>query len=241
MEFRLLRADEIDCRIAMVQDWGISLLLYKDARCDMNILDETVGMENWQRKHELINGNLFCSVGIYVQREEHGEWVWKQDVGTESYTEKEKGQASDSFKRACFNLGIGRELYTAPAMFVDKKNLKKHYEYQGKWYCKDRFQVTGIEYIGRRITKVDVLNESTGKMLIFGEPASEKEKTEDVKKQKIGKVKGEAIVSMLTKAGQSVDAFLKHFGVEDPADLTEEQHLAIVKGLEQRNGDKGKN
>lgn len=243
MEFRLLRADEIDCRIAMVKEWGISLLLYKDARCDMNILDETVGMENWQRKHELINGNLFCSVGIYVKREDHGEWVWKQDVGTESYTEKEKGQASDSFKRACFNLGIGRELYTAPTMMVykDKHKFKKHYEYQGRWMCQDHFRVTDIEYNGKRIVKVDVLNESTGELMTFCNPAEEKKKTEEVKNKKIGKVKGKAIVSLLQNAGQDVDAFLKYFGVNDPADLTEEQHLQIVRGLEQRNGDKGKN
>lgn len=101
MKFRTLYANEIDVRVATINEKGCSLLLYKDARCDMNILDETVGPENWQRRHELINGNLFCNVGIKCG----SEWVWKQDVGTESYTEKEKGQASDSFKRACFNWG----------------------------------------------------------------------------------------------------------------------------------------
>ena len=243
MEFRLLRADEIDCRIAMVKEWGVSLLLYKDARCDMNILDETVGTENWQRKHKLINGNLFCSVGIYVERADYGEWVWKQDVGTESYTEKEKGQASDSFKRACFNLGIGRELYTAPTMKVykDKHKFKKHYESQGRWICLDRFRVTDIVYNGRKIMKVDVLNESTGELMTFSNQVEEKKKWEEVRNQKIGKVKGDALVSLLTKAGQSVDAFLQHFSVEDPADLTEEQHYIIVRGLEKRNGDQGKN
>ena len=80
MEFRKLRANEIDVRVATVSEKGVSLLLYKDARCDMNILDESVGSENWQRNHELINGNLFCNVGIKTG----GEWVWKQDVGTES-------------------------------------------------------------------------------------------------------------------------------------------------------------
>ena len=106
MQFRLLRADEIDARISVVKENGLSLLLYKDARCDMNILDETVGNENWQRKHEVVNGNLFCNVGIWIDRNGQGDWVWKQDVGVESYTEKEKGQASDSFKRACFNWGM---------------------------------------------------------------------------------------------------------------------------------------
>ena len=94
MEFRLLRADEIEARISTVTEKGCSILLYKDARCDMNILDETLGMENWQRSHELIDGQLFCSVGVYVDNRK--EWIWKQDVGTESYTEKEKGRASDA-------------------------------------------------------------------------------------------------------------------------------------------------
>ena len=106
LNFRTLTAGEIDCRIATVKESGISLLLYKDARVDQNILDEVVGPMNWSRSHQLIGDRLYCTVSI--RDGETGEWVAKQDVGTESYTEKEKGQASDSFKRACFNWGIGR-------------------------------------------------------------------------------------------------------------------------------------
>lgn len=87
-----------------------SLLIYKDARVDMNILDEVVGSNNWQRKHYEHKGNLFCSVGIYDQDKK--EWVWKEDVGAPGNFEKEKGESSDSFKRACTNWGIGRELYS---------------------------------------------------------------------------------------------------------------------------------
>ena len=94
MKFRALRADEIDCRIQSLSEnkngVGAVVLLYKDARVDMNILDETVGAQNWQRSHELVNGNLFCNVGINIDRGDTFEhWVWKQDVGTESNTEKE--------------------------------------------------------------------------------------------------------------------------------------------------------
>ena len=128
--FRGLRPDEIDVRVGSVSAKGVSLLLYKDARCDMNILDETYGVEGWQRKHEVINGNLYCGIGIY--NKDINEWVWKWDCGTESYTEKEKGEASDSFKRAAFNVGIGRELYTAGFTFVQcptqKKSTGKGYE-----------------------------------------------------------------------------------------------------------------
>ena len=118
LNFRTLTAGEIDCRIATVKESGISLLLYKDARVDQNILDEVVGPMNWSRSHQLIGDRLYCTVSI--RDGETGEWVAKQDVGTESYTEKEKGQASDSFKRACFNWGIGRELYTAPFIWIGR-------------------------------------------------------------------------------------------------------------------------
>lgn len=121
--FRLLRADEIECRVGQTKAGkGLSLLLYKDARCDQNILDEKVGPMNWMRKHERENAN--CIVSIYDQ--DKCEWISKEDTGTESKTEAEKGLASDSFKRACVNWGIGRELYTAPFIWIggDPDNLK---------------------------------------------------------------------------------------------------------------------
>ena len=145
--FRKLKADEIDVRIAQVKpkDEKVQLLLYKNARVDMDILDETVGSMNWQRKHSRDNAN--CAVGIYDEKK--GEWVWKEDTGTESNTEAEKGLASDSFKRACFNWGIGRELYTAPQIWVlcEFKDGKPYYPY---WY------VEKIEYTGNVISKLEI-------------------------------------------------------------------------------------
>lgn len=114
MNFRKLRPEEIDLRVGTVTDKGVSFLLYKDARVDMTILDETVGAENWQRDHFELKGNLFCRIGIKCG----DEWVWKADCGTESQTEKEKGESSDSFKRSAVVWGIGRELYTAPFIWV---------------------------------------------------------------------------------------------------------------------------
>lgn len=147
--FRKLKADEIDCRISTVSEKGVSLLLYKDARVDQNILDEAVGAMNWQRIHTRDNAN--CIVSIWDA--EKSQWVGKEDTGTESNTEKEKGLASDSFKRACFNWGIGRELYTAPFVWVnvgsgctlkdigiDNKTNKK------KYTCFDKFAVSDIGY-----------------------------------------------------------------------------------------------
>ena len=155
-EIRKLRADEIEARVGIVKKNGISLLLYKDARCDMNILDETFGIMGWQRKHELINGSLFCTVSI---KGEDGEWIGKQDVGVQSYTEAVKGAASDSFKRACFNVGIGRELYTAPFIWIpsDKVNIV---EDNGKLKVKDSFHVSYISYDegGKVIRSLEIRN-----------------------------------------------------------------------------------
>jgi len=121
-----LSIDEIDFRIQSINRGGYATILaYKDARVDINRLNKAVGQGNWQRKHEMIGDRLYCSIGIFNGR----DWAWVQDVGTESYTEKEKGQASDSFKRAAFNLGIGIELYEYP--FISVK-LKDH-----EWETKD--------------------------------------------------------------------------------------------------------
>ena len=156
--FRNLRKEEIDLRVATINEKGCSLLLYKDARCDMNILDETVSPENWQRRHEVINGNLFCSVGIKFG----DEWIWKQDVGTESYSEKEKGEASDSFKRACFNWGIGRELYTAPFIWISASDCRIVNK-NGKFVTYDAFEVEKISYENGVIAGLSIKNKSNGR------------------------------------------------------------------------------
>lgn len=155
MNFRDLRADEIECRVQQVKQNGLILLLYKDARVDMNVLDETVSPVNWQREHYECKGNLFCRVGIYFA--DTREWVWKADCGTESNTEAQKGEASDSFKRACFNWGIGRELYTAPFIWVpaDKCNIQN-----GK--CYDKFEVEKIIIENKQITAVAIKNVTKG-------------------------------------------------------------------------------
>ena len=115
-DIRALRADEIEVRVGQVTANGVSLLLYKDARCDKRILDETFGINGWANCYSEIKGNLYCSIMIHDK--ETGMWIQKQDCGVESNTEKEKGEASDAFKRAGFNVGIGRELYTRIFIFV---------------------------------------------------------------------------------------------------------------------------
>ena len=158
MKFRTLKADEIEVRVATVSNKGISALLYKDARVDMNLLDETVGSLNWQRSHEVVDGRLCCTISIWD--EETALWVSKQDVGTESYTEKDKGQFSDAFKRAGFNWGIGRELYTAPFIWITDCEIVEGKN--GKPACYDKFLVNEIGYDdNRRINKLVIENAKT--------------------------------------------------------------------------------
>ncbi|MCI6516227.1 MAG: hypothetical protein MR442_03360 [Lachnospiraceae bacterium] len=163
-QFRALTAGDIECRVSTVSDKGCSLLLYKDARCDMKILDETVGPENWKRSHELINGNLFCNVSLWDEGKK--EWVTKQDVGTESYTEKEKGQASDAFKRACFNWGIGRELYTAPFIWIKSGDVTLAQK-NGKSTTYDKFSVEQIIVENGEIKALSIRNDSLHKRVFL--------------------------------------------------------------------------
>lgn len=160
--FRELRADEVDARVSTISAKGLSLLLYKDARCDMNILDETVGSTNWEREHEIIGDRLYCTVSIFD--EDKNAWVSKQDVGTESYTEKEKGQASDSFKRACFNWGIGRELYTAPFIWINDR-LYTVTKKGDKPTTYDKFSVESMTVENHKITGLTIKNLSTNKIV----------------------------------------------------------------------------
>jgi len=114
---RPLDISNVDFRVQSINNGGYATVLaYKDARVDMNRLDEVLTPAGWQRDYKLIDGKLFCGVGIF--NEKTNQWIWKWDVGTESMTEAAKGEASDAFKRACFNLGIGRELYDYPVISV---------------------------------------------------------------------------------------------------------------------------
>lgn len=163
LEFRLLKPEDIEVRVAKVTEKGCSLLLYKDARCDMNILDETVGAYNWKREHSRENAN--CTVSIWDKEKQ--QWISKEDTGTESNTEKEKGLASDSFKRACFNWGIGRELYTSPFIWVKAKDVNIKKKDNGKLEVKDSFSVVSIGYDeNRRIQHLVVCNDET-KQTVF--------------------------------------------------------------------------
>lgn len=172
-KFRTLRADELDCRVGTCNDKGFSLLLYKDARCDQNVLDETVGKENWQRDHKEVKGNLFCGVSIWDESKK--QWITKWDCGVESNTEKEKGEASDSFKRACFNWGIGRELYTAPFIYI-KGNTERNAKGNSVPTFK-RMEVSEIEYEDGKITQLVILGDGQA-IFTYGKRGSQTQNNE---------------------------------------------------------------
>lgn len=167
MEFRNLRAEEIEVRVSRVTNAGVELLLYKDARCDMRILDETVGNENWECEFYECKGTLFCKVGIRCKdsdgSEEFAKMVWKANAGAPSNMESQKGEASDALKRACFTWGIGRELYTAPRIFVYADKCGKIQQGKnGKMQCYDRFHVEKVRIEDGQITGLAIWNDSTG-------------------------------------------------------------------------------
>lgn len=157
MKFRDLTADEIECRVAKVNDKGVQILLYKNARVDANILDETVGADNWQNKFYECKGNLYCSVGINTncgKPESPERWIWKDDCGSESDYEKVKGEASDAFKRACATKwSIGRELYTAPFIWISDCKVEQK---GNRYVCYDSFKVSRIEITDKKITKLEI-------------------------------------------------------------------------------------
>ena len=165
MNIRTLKASEIECRVNTVTSYSnitkCSLLLYKDARVDMRLLDETFGSMNWKRSHEVVDGNLYCTISIWDNDKK--EWVGKQDVGVESFTEKEKGQASDSFKRAGFCWGIGRELYTAPVINIQLE-ANEVADKVGKKTTYARFYVTDIGYNEEREINRLVIKDKYGRV-----------------------------------------------------------------------------
>ena len=198
---RLLRADEIECRASTASEKGVSLLLYKDARVDQRILDETFGLFGWKRSHQCIDGNLYCTVEIY--NEKTGEWISKQDVGKVGYAEKEKSQASDSFKRACFNWGIGRELYTAPFIWIPAEKTDIQPKNDGKFYCRDYFSVNSIEYNGdREIVGLSIVNKKEQTVYELKEKQTGEPKKQ---KQAVSSSQMDSLEKELQRTGVKID------------------------------------
>lgn len=218
---RLLKAEEIECRISTINEKGLTLLLYKDARVDQRILDETFGLFGWQRSHQIIDGNLYCTVSIYDSDKE--QWISKQDVGTTGFTEKEKSQASDSFKRACFNIGIGRELYSAPFIWIkaDKANVQKRND---KYVSNSRFKVTSISYTPEReIESLTIIDEGSGEVVYT---YNSKKTNQGINMNQLQKLKAE-----MTKKNVSEEKVLKRYKVQSFEELTKENYESAMRSL----------
>lgn len=221
-EIPLLTANDVECRIKKITNEGAVLLLYKTARVDMRILDEVYGSMNWQRHHEVINSNLFCTISVWDS--EKSQWVSKQDVGTESNAEAEKGQASDAFKRAGFAWGIGRELYDSPFIWISGKVSKY-----------DRFHVTDIQYDREKqeFTRLVIFDDKGKERYRLGTKTDRpkaKEPTDEERRQK-----GIAAIVELVKKHKAEQPFadwLKEtMKVESMDGLTVEQLGAVYKGF----------
>ena len=220
LKFRKLRADEIDVRLGTQklenpQDKysrivGASYLLYKDARCDMAMLDEAVGPFNWQRTHEFKEGKLYCTVSLYDIDKKI--WVSKEDVGVESNTEAEKGQASDSFKRACFNWGIGRELYTAPFIWISAG--------AGEDLRKVKMTVTLIEYSGNEISALEITDNNGVVRFSMGTGKKTKEPAPQPKPTNVQDLK---LIKQLQALGGSLEKIRPLCKKEHVEDITNEE------------------
>ncbi len=240
VSIRLLRAEEIECRIATINEKGLSLLLFKDARVDQKLLDETFTPFGWKRSHQVIDGNLYCTVEVWDR--EKNQWIGKQDVGTMSYTEKEKGQASDSFKRACFNWGIGRELYTAPFIWIpaERVNIQKK-EREQKFYTYDRFHVWSISYDEEgKINAVMIVNQKNGIVYsmdarildIDTKEAGEKQETTN-KQENANKADGKAVRGREAAQKEKKETLSgDEQSLGDTPSLTKRQRTVLEKELE---------
>lgn len=240
LRFRNLKAEEIECRVNQIQGNWCSLLLYKDARCDMNILDETVGDLNWKRDHKELKGNIYCGVSIYDDAKK--EWITKWDAGAETYTEKEKGEASDSFKRACVNFGIGRELYTSPSIFIipRKDMVKKGKEQEfykndkDKYETKTRFNVEYIDYDENNVIKDLIIRDDKGHIRF-----SQLTKETGNKFQKIHQDM-KKLIEKLEEQDEEFDRekLYKNYEVESDADMTIAQMQEAITILKKKLGGK---
>lgn len=228
---RLLRADEIECRVGTVNEKGLSILLFKDARVDQKILDETFTPFGWRRTHQSIDGNLYCTVEIWDR--EKCQWIAKQDVGTTSYSEKEKGQASDSFKRACFNWGLGRELYTAPFIWIPAGTASIQQK-GDRYITTDRFSVESISYNEEReIIALTIINGKKNKVFELKQKAEPQKKREPKKTEAKGmlEVQRKALEKELERTGVTIEAVMERYGIERPEDMSPEIYEKALQGL----------
>lgn len=225
---RLLKPEEIEVRVAQIKKNGLSLLLYKDARVDQNILDETFGIMGWKREHKFKNGSLFCTISI--KDPETGDWIKKEDVGTPSYSDPIKGAASDAFKRAAVNIGIGRELYTAPFIWIsaDKTDIL---EKNDRIYCNDHFKVAFVDYDEdkRSIKGLVIENQKHQSVFVFG---NENSGNKTASNKLISKSQLQLLQQEMIRTGVTESKITERFGLEGPLDhMSEDIYSRVMNAL----------
>lgn len=224
MIFRKLTANDVEVRVQSCDENGFILLLYKNARVDQNILDETFSPFGWQTQYEEFKGNIYCSIGIKAP---NGEWIWKSNCGTESNTEKEKGEASDSFKRAGFTWGIGRELYAAPKIKIKGHTVQKIKNGKSVWLSEYYdYDVTRLEVsddFPRKITALTIIGKSMNggyhENIIFDwTDKSRKPAPNEQEQPKKEKTARERLIAKLREKGIDVNAYATEKGLDGNTD-----------------------
>lgn len=263
---RVLKAEEIECRIGTINEKGLSLLLFKDARVDQKLLDETFTPMGWRRSHCEIGGNLYCTVSVWD--DEKRQWIDKQDVGVMGREEKEKSQASDSFKRACFNWGIGRELYTAPFIWIGAERVPISAKQAGnggtKYYTNERFRVASIDYTEEREIRALSIEDSKSHIVYmystqkFGElpkaQERQQEKTAEIQGRQrketaeaqerrperagLGTRQINALQREMERTGVALQTVLGRYQIQDVGQMTPQMYKDAITGLK-RSKDAG--
>ena len=231
---RNLNPEEIECRVGKITEQGITLLLYKNARVDQTILDEVFGICGWQRRHNMIGNELYCILSIWD--DEKKQWVQKEDVGTESEYEKVKGAASDSFKRACFNIGIGRELYSAPFIYIPINKVRMG-EKNGRKSVKDNFSVKMIQITPDKvITALEIVNQRSETVFIYqtSEAAAIQMMDSDDEKVQVQRISDgeiQILYAELGRTGVTMQQILKRYGITSIQELDEVTYKRALNGL----------
>ena len=218
MESNLLQANEISCRVQQINEKGLTLLLYVTSRDGQKRLDEKYGPLGWQDKYEVIDGDLYCIISAWDSEKQ--TWVSKEDVGTASYTAKEKGRASDAFKRACVKHGIGRELYTAPLIWISARDA--NIKVQGdKATTKDKFFVNLITYTSdQKIDELEIVNQDMD--IVFKKYST----------AKIDEIKYKVLLEKLEEAKVSMETIVELFHVNTLQEMDVNQCVKCMRKLE---------
>lgn len=167
LKFRPLKENEIEVRVDTISEKGASLLLYKTARTDAKLLDETVGPMNWSNEYKEIKGNMYCGITIYDR--ENNIQITKWNCGTESFAEAQKGEASDAMKRSGFTWNIGVELYNSPFIYIPASKMKIYTNSKGKQATYDKFRVEKIKTNEetKEIEGLSIINQSNERVFAW--------------------------------------------------------------------------